>query len=277
MKKNVLLLAGLGILVIFLVIFFSIRYADRVSRKQIVVSGNIEARESRLSFQIAGKIVERLTDEGRFARKDDVLARLDKEELIRIKQQYQANLVEAESNCKFREKEYNRIQSIFPTNAISEQDRDRAQNAFEVSKAQIEAIKKAIELTNVRLDYTDLKSPADCFVLVRNAEVGEVLQPGNPVFTVVDLNDIWLTAYINETDLGRVKLNQNVEIKTDTYPNKAYKGRISFISEEAEFTPKQIQTTQERVKLVYRIKVDIENSNLELKMGMPADGYIKVE
>ncbi len=277
MKKNVLLPAGLGILVVFLVIFFYLRYADHASRKQIVVSGNIEARESRLSFQIAGKIVERLTDEGRFARKGDVLARLDKEELIRIKQQYQANLIEAESNYKLREKEYNRIQSIFPTNAISEQDRDRAQNAFEVSKAQVEAIKKAIELTNVRLDYTDLKSPADCFVLVRNAEVGEVLQLGSPVFTVVDLNDIWLTAYINETDLGRVKLNQKVEIKTDTYPDKIYNGRISFISEEAEFTPKQIQTTQERVKLVYRIKINIENSNLELKMGMPADGYIKVE
>jgi len=104
--------------------------------------------------------------------------------------------------------------------------------------------------------------------------VGEVLQAGSPVFTVVDLNDIWLTAYINETDLGRVKLNQPVDVKTDTYSDRTYRGRISFISQEAEFTPKQIQTREERIKLVYRIKVNLANPNLELKPGMPADGYI---
>ena len=101
------------------------------------------------------------------------------------------------------------------------------------------------------------------------------MQPGSTVFTVADLNDIWLTAYINETDLGKVKLNQEADVKTDTYPDKVYKGRISFISQEAEFTPKQIQTHEERVKLVYRIKIDISNPNFELKPGMPADGYIR--
>jgi HlyD family secretion protein len=112
-------------------------------------------------------------------------------------------------------------------------------------------------------------------VLVKSAEAGEVVQQGSPIFTVADLTDVWVTAYINETDLGRVKLNQEVDVKTDTYPDKIYKGRISFISQEAEFTPKQIQTTEERVKLVYRIKIAVENPNFELKPGMPADGYIR--
>ena len=89
------------------------------------------------------------------------------------------------------------------------------------------------------------------------------------------MNDIWLTAYITESDLGRVKLNQEVDIKTDSFPDKIYKGRISFISQESEFTPKYIQTPEERVKLVYRIKIDVNNPNFELKPGMPADGYIK--
>ena len=97
---------------------------------------------------------------------------------------------------------------------------------------------------------------------------------GVPVFTVIDLNNIWVTAYINETDLGRVKLNQEAYVTTDTYPGKKYKGRVSFISSEAEFTPKLIQTTEERVKLVYRIKVRVDNSTLELKPGMPVDAYI---
>ena len=110
--------------------------------------------------------------------------------------------------------------------------------------------------------------------MVKSAEAGEVVQVGSTVFMVANLKDIWLTAYINETDLGRVKLNQSVEVKTDTYPNKVYQGRISFISQEAEFTPKQIQTSEERVKLVYRIKIQVDNTDLELKPGMPADAYI---
>ena len=94
--------------------------------------------------------------------------------------------------------------------------------------------------------------------------------------TAVDLNDIWVTGYINENDLGRVKLNQEAYVMTDSYKNKKYKGWISFISSQTEFTPKYIQTTEERVKYVYRIKVRVDNSTLDLKPGMPADAYIKV-
>ena len=82
---------------------------------------------------------------------------------------------------------------------------------------------------------------------------------------------------MDETDLGRVKLGQKVRIRTDTFPNKAYEGKISFISSEAEFTPKQVQTQKERVKLVYRIKVDVDNPKGELKPGMPADGEILLD
>jgi HlyD family secretion protein len=103
------------------------------------------------------------------------------------------------------------------------------------------------------------------------------VQIGTPVFTVVDLNNLWVTAYINERDLGRVKLNQKAQVKTDTFPGKAYEGKVSFVSSQAEFTPKFIQTTEERVKLVYRIKVRVDNSSLELKPGMPADAYILLE
>ena len=154
------------------------------------------------------------------------------------------------------------------------QNNDIAQTNLEVAQAKLLEAQHALELAVIRLNYADLNSPIDGFITVKSADVGEVLQAGSPVFTVVDLNDIWLTAYVDETELGRVRLDQPVDVKIDTYPNKIYKGRISFISEEAEFTPKQIQTTEERAKLVYRIKVDIANVNLELKPGMPADGYI---
>ncbi|MBW2122501.1 MAG: efflux RND transporter periplasmic adaptor subunit, partial [Deltaproteobacteria bacterium] len=111
-------------------------------------------------------------------------------------------------------------------------------------------------------------------VLSKNMERGEIALPGSSVLTLGDLKKVWLRAYINETDLGRVKVGQAAEVYTDTYPGKVYGGRISFISSKAEFTPKQIQTQEERVKLVYRIKIDIDNPRMELKSGMPADARI---
>jgi HlyD family secretion protein len=104
--------------------------------------------------------------------------------------------------------------------------------------------------------------------------VGEVLAAGTTVVTLGDLDHPWLRAYINETDLGRVKLGQPVKLHTDSFANKDYMGRISFISPEAEFTPKQIQTKEERVKLVYRIKIDVDNKEHELKNNMPVDAEL---
>lgn len=254
--------------------FFYFHEKNLSSDNTLKVSGNIEATEIRLSFQTPGKLVERLVDEGYTVKKGQVLARLDKDELTKLKEQAQAKLAQAQSDYKLQQKQSTRVANLLKDDAVPVQDNDLAQTNLEVAQAKLLESQRAFELAEIRLSYADLKSTIDGFVTVKSADVGEVLQAGSPVFTVVDLNDIWLTAYVEETDLGRVRLNQPVEVKTDTYPDKTYRGRISFISEEAEFTPKQIQTTEERAKLVYRIKVDITNANLELKPGMPADGYI---
>jgi HlyD family secretion protein len=129
-------------------------------------------------------------------------------------------------------------------------------------------------ISQSQLDYTVITSPIDGVVLVKSAEAGEVLAAGTTVVTIGDLEHPWLRAYVNETDLGRVKLGQKVKLTTDSYKGKAYWGTVSFISSEAEFTPKQIQTKEERVKLVYRIKVDVDNSSHDLKNNMPVDAEI---
>ena len=148
---------------------------------------------------------------------------------------------------------------------------------LEVTKAQIKEAKAALEVTKRQLEYSEVLAPISGVVLVKSAEVGEYVSPGATVLTIADLDHVWLRAYVDETDLGQVKLGQKVRVKTDTFPNKGYEGKVSFISSEAEFTPKQVQTQKERVKLVYRIKVDIENLKRELKPGMPADGEILIE
>jgi HlyD family secretion protein len=148
------------------------------------------------------------------------------------------------------------------------------QEKIDQARANLEQSRQVLALAETRKAYGVLLSPLSGIVLSDNIEPGEYVSPGTPVLTLGDLTHLYLRAYINETDLGRVKLGQKVWITTDTFPNKNYEGKISFLASQAEFTPKNVQTLKERVKLVYRIKVDVSNPNLELKPGMPADGEI---
>jgi membrane fusion protein YbhG len=148
---------------------------------------------------------------------------------------------------------------------------------IEQARARLQQSKEALALAETNLGYATIRSPLGGLVLSKNIEPGEYVAAGTPIVTVGDLESPWLRAYINETDLGRVKVGQQVRVTTDTYPGKIYEGRISFIASEAEFTPKNVQTERERVKLVYRIKVEIPNPNMELKPGMPADADILLD
>lgn len=143
-------------------------------------------------------------------------------------------------------------------------------------RADVSRARAQVAMTQTQIDDTVVIAPIDGVVLVKSAEVGEVLAAGTTVVTIGDIDHPWLRAYINETDLGRVKYGQAAALTTDSFPGKTYPGRISFIASEAEFTPKQIQTHEERVKLVYRIKIDVDNRSHDLKSNMPVDAEIQV-
>ena len=245
--------------------------------KAIKVSGNIEGNDVRISFRVQGQIEALLADEGVVIKTGDVVAKLNTDELTKIKAEAEAALKKAEYQYELDNLDYIRAENMFQAGAISAQQRDSAKTKSDTDKAATEQLRAQLELANTRLGWADLASPLNGYILVKSAEEGEVVQIGAPVFTAVDLNDIWVTAYINEKDLGRVKLNQEAYVMTDSYKNKKYKGWVSFISQQTEFTPKYIQTTEERVKYVYRIKVRVDNSSLDLKPGMPADAYIKAD
>ena len=153
----------------------------------------------------------------------------------------------------------------------------RKQEDLAARKAEMERAQAQLGVTESQLDDTSVSSPIDGVVLVKSAEIGEVLAAGTTVVTIGDLDHPWLRGYIKETDLGRVKLGQKVKLTTDSYRGKEYWGHVSFIASEAEFTPKQIQTAEERVKLVYRIKIDVDNSSHELKSNMPVDAEIELQ
>ncbi len=143
------------------------------------------------------------------------------------------------------------------------------------AKARVRVAGEAVNQARQQLSYTELHAPMDGVVMSTAAEVGEYLNPASPVLTLGKTNKPWLRAYIPESELGRVKLGQEVTVTTDAFPDKTYPGKVSFISSQAEFTPKTVQTFEERVKLMFRLKVLLDNPENELKPGMPADGLIE--
>ena len=145
------------------------------------------------------------------------------------------------------------------------------------AQVQVKEAASALEVIQTQIGYCNLFAPTAGVVLVKNTEAGEFIVPGGAVITLGDVAKPWLKAFINESDVGRVKLGQKVSVTTDSYPGKVYPGKITFISSEAEFTPKNVQTAKERVKLVYRIKVTLANPQMELKPGMPGDAKIHLQ
>jgi len=253
------------------------RLDDADYRQKVRIDeANVHVRESNLALLLAGT----------------------REQEVKASQQ---TMLDAQADLLQKNLDYDRAQHLFSKEEISAQDRDRADTALKRAEATFQAAQQryneAVEgsrkedvaiaranlteananlgLSRVNLGYTVLRAPSAGVITVRQAELGEVVVPGTPVVTLADLDHIWLRAYIAETDLGRIRWGQEATIATDTYPGKQYRGRVSFISSSAEFTPKSVQTYKERVTLVYRIKIDVDNPNHELKPGMPADAHVE--
>ena len=213
----------------------------------------------------------------------------------------EATLRSAEAERERARLDFTRQQELLGKAAISNREFEATQSQVKVAEARaneaaerlklikagprVETIQQAraradqatatVALAQIRLDNTRLVSPLGGVVLSHNIERGEFVSAGTPIATVADTAHMWVRAYVNQTDLGRVQHGQKVAVRTDTFPDKTYEGTIGFIASEAEFTPKTVQTPKERVKLVFRIKVDVANPNDELKSGMPADVIIR--
>jgi len=391
MKKRIILvlivLAAAGAAAVYV-----FRGMGRNQTGRIVVSGNIELTEVNIAFKTAGRLIERTVDEGDGAKKGQIIARLDRDQLMAQRQrevaglesaqtqlaqsetslawekanlaadieQRQADLASnearlaelnngarpqekldaraavdsAQSELDRAKRDWDRAQTLYKNDDISTAQFDQYRNRWESAQAalksmterealvlagpraevikaqqgQVERARAAVKMAEAnslemkrreqdlatrraeiarataslamidsQLADTIAISPVDGVVLVKAADVGEVLAPGTTVVTVGDIDHPWLRGYVNETDLGKVKLGAKAKVTTDSYPGKVYQGRVTFISSEAEFTPKQIQTEQERVKLVYRIKIELDNPRRELKSNMPADAEIVLD
>lgn len=145
-----------------------------------------------------------------------------------------------------------------------------------VARAQLKEAQAAAEVARVAWEDMRVKSPADGVITRTHAETGEILAAGRPVATVTDLSRPWVRVYIPENRIGMVRLGAKAKIRIDTYPDRTFDGQVTYVSSQAEFTPKNVQTQEERVKLVFAVNVTAENVAGALKPGMPADVYIAV-
>jgi HlyD family secretion protein len=213
----------------------------------------------------------------------------------------EANVEKAKAQLNYWKSEVKRVSFLVPKKLTTEEQLEQTQLQYEIALAGVDQAEQnlnllkegprkedieraeqeyaarieARELSKQQLSYTTLQSPVDGMVTLRLSESGEVVSPGQPVIRVAELANTWVRGYISETNLGRVRLGQPATITVDSYPDKKFSGTLTFISPVAEFTPKTVETRELRVDLVYRIKVQVDNPEGLLKIGMPADIYLQ--
>jgi len=170
-----------------------------------------------------------------------------------------------------------RLRAVQAGTAVAEAGRkgiNIERQALDSLRARERELRAQLDAANTQLTYTQIHTPIDGVVLTKNVESGEVVNPGTPVVSIANIDALWMNIYVPETQTGFVKLGQAVRVHVDSFPGETFNGKISFVSSESEFTPKTIQTQEERIKLVYRVKVALENNDQRLKPGMPADAEI---
>jgi len=208
---------------------------------------------------------------------------------------------QAEANLFLAGQDLKRIRSLFEKESAPAKVKEDAEVRYQVAEAQHEAAEQALlkirklsrpeevraaqarlaqaeagrDLLKKTIADATIISPTSGIVTHKAVEAGEFVGPGTPLLIIADLDNVRLNIYVTEVELGRVRLGQLAEIRIDSYPDRVLSGTVVFISPEAEFTPKNVQTREERVKLVYRVKIEIPNPESILKPGMPADASIK--
>lgn len=266
--------------------------------------GNFEATEVSVSAEANGKLQFLDIEEGQLVEKGEVSGLVDTLQLNLNKQQLLATkaTVASKSGGVWSQvevlnqelanviTEQERVQNMFAENAATQQQLDQANSRVDVLKKQIKnvetqnspivnegkAIAAQVALIEEQIARSKITNPINGTVLSKYAEPGEIVSFGKPLYKIADLNHMELRVYVSETELSNIKIGQEVTVKVDSGESmKAFNGRISWISSSAEFTPKIIQTKEERVNLVYAVKVVVKNDG-GLKIGMPAEMWINV-
>lgn len=243
----------------------------------LVASGRIEGRITSLSARSAGRVAEIKADEGRTVERGETLVRLADPALHERINSMAARVRRIEVGLAQADRELARQQKLAKEAAVAEQDVERARLEVDVQKATLREARAALAEQQRYLEEMTVRAPTAGTVLVRTVERGEWVQPGTPLYSLVDLNQLYLKIYVPEPDIGKLALGQEARVHVDAYPRRSFPARLSKVASEAEFTPKNVETRQERVKLVFAVELTLaENPGGVLKPGMPADAVVRL-
>lgn len=307
-KGKILKFTSLLIVIFIIFIIGFLIFKDLFLNKDknlIKGNGRIEARETAVATKFAGRLVEILADEGDYVKKGQLLAVIDSrslesdinaqkaklDEINKNIKAIEAEIEATESDIKFYNKELKRTKILIKQNFASQLELDKNNNLLEKTEAKLASLKanknsmkatyKSLEasIKTMEINLSDMKiyAPTNGVILYKLAENGEMLANGGKIFIMYNPDDLYMTIYMSSDRAGQVKLSEDAKIKLDAYKNKIFDAKVSFIAENAEFTPKEVETQKEREKLVFRIKLTLDDNSLrEAKPGMPGDGYIKL-
>jgi membrane fusion protein YbhG len=238
-----------------------------VAKDYLALYGNVDIRDVTLGFRVSGRVAQMRREEGDSVKQGDVLAVLDTDYFLDDVALAQAELDEAKAIATHAVQAYSRLAKLLKTGAAAQAKYDELQAQKVATKARKVRATTKLKLLRTRLADTKLRAPNDGVILTRVLEPGSVVALGGPVYVLALNRPVWVRAYIDEPLLGQVYPGQLATVFTDN--GGQYQGQVGFISPQAEFTPKTVETTQLRTKLVYRLRVIVDNADKGLRQGMP--------
>ncbi|MBQ7674029.1 MAG: efflux RND transporter periplasmic adaptor subunit [Alphaproteobacteria bacterium] len=244
------------------------------NNSELTLYGNIEVRQVTLGFQVPGKITEVLKEEGDSVKKGEVIATLDNKDYKNALEMAKANVKKTEAISKEAKSKYEKNAPLCKQNILAQQDFDTLLRNKDQAEADYQAAVASEKSAENQLSYTKIYAPDDGIITTRIQEPGAIIAAGQGIYTMCKNNPVWVRAYVSEIDLGNIKYGMKVRVITDsvnpeTNKIREYEGQIGYISPVAEFTPKTVQSTDQRANLVYKIRVYINNKDDFLRQGMP--------
>lgn len=265
MKKMIIPAILILLIALGAALFFA--YKKKAKTHELILYGNVDVRQVDIGFRVAGKVAELMFEEGDCVEKGALMAVLDRSPYDSQISQAEANLASIKVNLDNANLVLNRRCQAVEFGGVSCEDLDNAQASTAELIANLSAAEAAAKIALDNMSYTEVRAPTDGIILSRIREPGTVVNPAEPVYTLSVTSPVWIRAYVDETDLGKIYYGMKAEIHTDS--GKVYNGKIGFISPVAEFTPKTVETAKLRTDLVYRLRVYADNPDHFLKQGMP--------
>lgn len=273
MKRVVIPLVLIGLIAAGLGLYYL--FKKEANPNEIVLFGNVDVRQVDISFRVPGKVAELCFEEGDFVQKDCLMAVLDKSPYDSQIAQAKANLDSVKANLANANIQLNRRSAAVGFGGVSKEDLDNASASSNVLLANVNSAEAALNIALDNMNYTEVRAPVDGIILSRIREPGTVVNASEPVYTLSVCSPVWIRAYVDEPQLGKIFYGMKAEIHTDS--GQVYSGQIGFISPVAEFTPKTVETAKLRTDLVYRLRIYADNPDNYLKQGMPVTVKLHLE